>query len=112
MYCKNLGKKFFFILMVSLFTCLTCFYSLVLCSDPHSAYYSPDNDKIFWFVHISDIHIGTRGTQDSQNLQWLVTEANNIIKPSFIVASGDLTDSTNGNIFGWPDGPALVQLNR
>ena len=79
MYCKNFGKTLFFILMVSIFTGLTSFYSPVLSGDPHSAYYSPDNDKIFWFIHISDIHIGTRGTQDSQNLQWIVIEAKNII---------------------------------
>jgi hypothetical protein len=38
-------------------------------------------------------------------LQWLVTQAKDVIQPSFIVVSGDLTDSTNGNLFGFPDGP-------
>ena len=34
-------------------------YSLpIQAGDPHSAYYSSDNNKIFWFIHISDLHIG------------------------------------------------------
>ncbi len=74
-------------------------------ADPHSAFYSARNDRIFWFIHISDIHIGATGTQDSDNLRWIVNEAKTVIDPSFIVASGDLTDSTNGNAFGYPDGP-------
>ena len=74
-------------------------------SDPHSAYYSADNDKVFWFIQVSDVHIGTDGDLDSGNLQWLVTEGKNVINPSFIVVSGDLTDSTDGNWLGWPDGP-------
>jgi 3',5'-cyclic AMP phosphodiesterase CpdA len=69
------------------------------------AYYDPANDRVFWFIQISDIHIGTNGDQDSQNLNWLVTEARQAIHPTFIMASGDLTDSTNGNPLGWPDGP-------
>lgn len=73
--------------------------------DPHSAYYSPHNDRIFWYIHVSDIHIGAKGTQDSENLRWIVNDAKNIINPTFIVASGDLTDSTNGNALGYPDGP-------
>lgn len=105
MYSKRFLKNFFFILAVFLFTFLAGFNSPVIAGDPHSAYYSSDNDKIFWFIHMSDIHIGTRGTQDSRNLQWIATDAKNIINPSFIVASGDLTDSTNGNLLGWPDGP-------
>jgi len=62
------------------------------------------------------LHIGTRGTTDSSRLQWLVTTARSVIKPLFIVATGDLTDSTNGNFFGItetdriePSGP--VQVN-
>jgi hypothetical protein len=81
-------------------------------SDPHSAYYSADNDKVFWFIQVSDVHIGARGGQDSGNLQWVVTEAKNIINPYFIVVSGDLTDSTDGNIFGYPDGPHQVEWDE
>ena len=81
-------------------------------SDPHSAYYSTHNDKVFWFIQVSDVHIGTDGGQDSGNLQWLVTEGKNVINPSFIVVSGDLTDSTDGNFFGYPDGPHQVEWDE
>jgi hypothetical protein len=69
------------------------------------ATYCPDTDKLMWFIHASDIHVGTSGSTDTTNLQWLATTAMNVIAPSFIVVSGDLTDSTNGNIFGYPNGP-------
>ena len=73
--------------------------------DPYSGSYCTDNNKIFWFIQTSDLHVGASGTQDSVNLQWLVSQAKDVIQPSFIIVSGDLTDSTNANLFGWPDGP-------
>lgn len=77
---------------------------------PHSAYYSPHNDRIFWFIQISDIHIGASGTQDSDNLRWIVNDARNVIQPNFIVASGDLTDSTNGGFV--PNGPYQIEWDE
>lgn len=73
--------------------------------DPHAAYYCPDTDKVMWFIHASDPHVGTSGSADTGNLQWLVTTARQVIDPSFIVVSGDLTDSTNANWLGYPNGP-------
>jgi hypothetical protein len=73
--------------------------------NPHSAYYSPANNRVFWFIQTSDTHIGASGSQDSDNLTWLVTQARQIISPAFIIVTGDLTDSTNGNWLGWPNGP-------
>ncbi len=72
---------------------------------PASATYCQENDRIFWFITITDTHIGTRGSQDTNNLSWVVHEGKNVIDPSFIVLSGDITDSTNGNLFGVPNGP-------
>lgn len=72
---------------------------------PRGAFYSPATDRVFWFIRFSDPHIGTSGSADSNNLNWLVTTARQVIAPEFIVATGDLTDSTDGNIFGWPNGP-------
>lgn len=83
--------------------CLMFFCFAAEAGDPHAAYYSSDNNKLFWFIHITDIHIGTSGSQDGTNLQWIVNDAKSIIEPEFIVATGDLTDSTNGGLF--PDGP-------
>ena len=90
-------------------------YSVVgvaLAGDPHAAYYSADNDKIFWFIQVTDTHIGARGSQDSDNLLWLVTQGKNIVNPEFIVVSGDLTDSTNGNWLGLPNGPYQAEWDE
>ena len=91
---------------------LLCFTSPLSAGDPHSAYYSPDTDKVMWFIHASDTHIGTSGSTDSMNLQWLVAQARHVINPSFIVVTGDLTDSTNGNIFGYPNGPYQAEWDQ
>ena len=73
--------------------------------DPVSAAYCQDNDQIFWFMTITDTHIGIRGSQDTDNLSWVVHEGKSVINPSFIVLAGDITDSTDGNLLGLPDGP-------
>jgi hypothetical protein len=98
-----------FILCITLLLCLC---SPVSAGNPHSAYYGSDTDKVLWFIHASDIHIGTSGSKDSTNLGWLVGQAKNIINPSFIVVTGDLTDSTNGNIFGYPNGPYQAEWDQ
>jgi len=100
---NRIAKKVFFISVLFLIALLIGFHSPALSGDPHSAYYSSKNDRLFWFIHISDIHIGASGPQESQNLQWIVSDAKDIIDPGFIVASGDLTDSTNGGFI--PNGP-------
>ena len=87
-------------------------FSPSVAGDPHSAFYSTDNDKIFWFIHASDIHVGARVSTDTANLQWLVTTAKSTINPSFIVVTGDLTDSTNGNLLGYPDGPYQAEWDQ
>jgi predicted MPP superfamily phosphohydrolase len=81
-------------------------------ADPHSAYYSAENNRLFWFIQISDIHIGARGTQDENYLTWIVNDAKAAIEPEFIVASGDLTDSTNGNWLGLPNGPYQAEWDQ
>ena len=70
---------------------------------PGQSYYHHSSDRLFWFMIISDIHVGANGRQDTDYLTWAVTEARNTIDPLFIVATGDLTDSTNGGDI--PDGP-------
>jgi hypothetical protein len=66
------------------------------------AYYHPNADRLFWFMIISDTHIGADSTC-AQNLTWAVTQAWQVISPQFIVNTGDLTDSTNGGFY--PNGP-------
>ncbi len=97
------------VLLVALLVAAASFviprYFVAEAGNPHGAYYSPDHNRVLWFVHVSDTHIGTSGSTDTARLQWLVTTGRTVINPSFIVATGDLTDSTNGNIFGYPNGP-------
>src|SRR5512140_2994346 len=102
------------------FSALTAFVALGLlvthvpiqAGNPRAAVYSPATDRVFWFVHFSDTHIGTSGSQDSNNLTWLVTTGKSVIAPSFMVATGDLTDSTDGNIFGYPNGPYQAEWDQ
>ncbi len=49
-------------------------------------------DDIFWFVQISDIHIG-KSVIAENNLKWIVQNVPRFIKPEFVIATGDLTDS-------------------
>jgi hypothetical protein len=102
------GKGKNFIVVVATFLFFLFIFGLecpLRASDPYSAYYSTDNDKIFWFILLSDVHIGARGYPGSEYLEWMVTEAKDVINPSFIVNAGDLTDSTNWSELGYPDGP-------
>ena len=71
--------------------------------NPHGAYYHWSGKRLFWFMIISDLHVGVSGSQDTGFLNWAVTNARSVITPGFIVATGDLTDSTNGGII--PNGP-------
>jgi PKD repeat protein len=78
--------------------------------DPVPARYCTDTDQIFWYVLISDTHIGASGSQDADYLKWVVTDAKQVIGPAFTVLGGDITDSTNCDEgecgwFGIPDGP-------
>lgn len=76
----------------------------VQASGPYGATYCSDNNHVFWFIHMSDPHIGS-GSTAVNRLTWIVTTGRSVIGPSFIVATGDLTDSTNGNFAGYPNGP-------
>ena len=76
---------------------------------PSGARYCSQSDQVFWFLQASDPHVGASGTTDTVNLNWLVTTARRVIAPLFTVVTGDLTDSTNGNIFGYPNGPHLAE---
>jgi hypothetical protein len=84
----------------------------VSAGDPHSACYGPDTDRLLWFIHASDVHIGAYQSTGGTNLLWLVSEARDVINPSFIVVTGDLTDSTNGNALGLPSGPYQAEWDQ
>ena len=58
-------------------------------------YYHQNADRLFWFMVISDTHVGAEDEQDTNFLAWATREARAVISPQFIVNTGDLTDSTN-----------------
>jgi len=67
--------------------------------DPSSARYLYDPDEIFWFMQISDSHIGAElgyGSLDTDSLSWAVNEAVETVLPEFVVLTGDIVDATNG----------------
>ena len=73
------------------------------------AYYHPNADRLFWFMLISDTHIGAAGSQTTDFLNWAVSQARTVIAPQFIVNTGALTDSTNGGFY--PNGPFQAEWN-
>jgi hypothetical protein len=53
-----------------------------------------DADRIFWFVQVSDIHINQYGFgSGTEHLEYFLRETLPLIKPLFVVATGDLTDA-------------------
>ena len=83
---------------------------LSIAGNPLGAYYHWSSDRLFWFMIISDPHIGAGGSQDPDYLAWAVNEARDVIAPLFIVNAGDLTDSTNGGVI--PNGPYQEEWDR
>ena len=67
--------------------------------DPDDVRYLPEPDALFWFIHITDTHVGADlgyGSQDTDHLDWVVGEAFDVVQPEFIVLTGDIVDGTNG----------------
>jgi hypothetical protein len=110
----NIARRFRVPAITLLLACcvLFPFDAALQAGRPHGAYYSADNSRVFWFIHVSDLHIGASGTTDSTRLNWIVTTARSVINPQFIVATGDLTDSTNGNVLGYPNGPYQAEWTQ
>jgi len=59
--------------------------------DPSYASYSADNDRLFWFIHITDTHVGWPVTGGG-NLKLVADKGYKVVKPRFIAITGDLTD--------------------
>ncbi|MBI5502224.1 MAG: metallophosphoesterase [Deltaproteobacteria bacterium] len=68
--------------------------------EPSLAEYVFDGSRVLWFSWITDTHIdfilplGPAGEED--RLRWATGEGFEVVQPWFMVATGDLTDSTNG----------------
>jgi MYXO-CTERM domain-containing protein len=67
-------------------------------SGPQSARYADDVDGIFWFMQVSDLHLGTNPSLVDDyslvNVPWALRTARQVIDPAFIVVTGDLVDGS------------------
>ena len=69
---------------------------------PASAQHGRDSAGVFWFMHISDLHIGAsaiEGPHATEHLDVALGEAVSVIQPKFVAATGDLCD---GSLYGIP----------
>jgi len=96
---------------ISFIALLLCFNTPLSAGDPFSAYYSSDTDKLLWFIHASDPHIGTSGPQIPRISTGSLVKQR-CYQPELIVVTGDLTDSTNGNLLGYPNGPYQAEWDQ
>jgi hypothetical protein len=96
-------RKFAPLLLLTLALCW--FVSPALAAQ--KAYYHPNADRLFWFMILSDTHVGADNKAPvntaAENLAWAVGPARQAIMPLFIVNTGDLCDSTDGGMI--PNGP-------
>lgn len=64
---------------------------------PEGARHARGADGVFWFMHISDTHIGANlieGPKAKEHLQFALGEAVSVIKPAFVWNTGDLEDGS------------------
>lgn len=70
-------------------------------ADGPDAHYSADGSALFWFMQITDTHVSTFfNTTYDEHLLDVLNEGTEIIRPWFVVVTGDLTDGTDGMIYG------------
>ncbi len=66
---------------------------LVAASHPRDARYASDSDGLYWFMHVSDLHISKYDSNKAaDHLRLALTEAVQVIQPACVVATGDLVD--------------------
>ncbi|MDM8524778.1 metallophosphoesterase [Desulfococcaceae bacterium HSG8] len=99
-----------------LFFFILCMPSVSDADARNEAVYPGKNDNVFYFIHISDIHIGAEsgeGSRAEKNFRDILSDiGQKIINPDAVVATGDLTDGTTGETLSIPDGPDKWEWNR
>lgn len=66
-------------------------------ASPEGARHARDADGLFWFMHVSDSHIGAsiiEGPKAKEHFQFALNQAVMIVKPSFVWNTGDLNDGS------------------
>jgi hypothetical protein len=86
---KNLDVPFLAFLASA--ACLLAPGAALAAGHPDLASYSADQDRIFWFLHVADIHIGSGDAAD-ENLSLLANEAQDVIRPWFTIVTGDMVE--------------------
>lgn len=75
--------------------------STAFAAGPSSARYARGTSNVFWFMHISDLHVGVPsilGPHAEEHVELAFQHAADVIKPAFIMATGDLVDGSRNNI--------------
>ncbi len=74
--------------------------TLAQAAGPSSAHLARGTQGVFWFMHISDLHTSCEWnpTDEMKNQEFALGEAVQVIKPWFVVATGDLVDASPGGI--------------
>ena len=63
--------------------------------------YVLDGSRVFWWVQITDTHVDSVYLGNEDRLVWALYDGIPVVEPAIVVATGDLTDSTNGLIYGF-----------
>ena len=80
--------------------------SSALAKGPASAEYARGTEGLFWFLHITDSHIGAGilGPDALPHLQLALGEVVDVVQPVFVVNTGDLQNgSLNGVLYSGQD---------
>ncbi|MCU0693807.1 MAG: metallophosphoesterase, partial [Polyangiaceae bacterium] len=76
--------------------------AMVAATAPASAapsYHARGTDGVFWFLHLSDSHIGTEWYPDADDhFRFALEQGVSVIKPWFVVVTGDLCDGSRAGI--------------
>ena len=83
-------------------SCLALLWSSnLLAITPDEVQYRSDAEDLFWFVAVTDSHIGASlmgGQQDTENLNFATSELLDTVQPQFLAHLGDLVDATGGGL--------------
>jgi len=66
---------------------------------PTDAHHARGTENVFWFMHMSDIHIGSPlYGKHNEHAEYGLIDAVEVIRPWFVLASGDLVDAADNGI--------------
>jgi len=109
-FCLRCSRIFFLLFLIF------CTPSVDDADARNNAVYPGKTDNVFYFIHISDIHIGAEngeGSRAEDNFRNFLSDVRErIINPDSVVITGDLTDGTTGDTSSIPDEPDKWEWNQ